>query len=297
MDDLSYRIFTQKSEADKAINSLKGILAGIQIDRNISKEEVNELNSWAKVNYMIINRKPLDELLLGIVDLTNNPDVAGDAIEDLKWLCQKYEPDNIYYGALTAELQTLQGVLHGVMADGILSDEEIMNLHKWVERNSHMATYYPFDEIRSLLLSVVSDGIIEEEERLVLMAFFNQFITIHDEPTLIRILEQIKDIKIDGHCTSEPIIDFEGKTFCVTGIISRGSRKQLYDQISLLGGIIAPGVSKTLDYLIVGDHGNPAFAFACYGRKVEKAIGLRKEGHRIQLIHEYDMLDAIEDLL
>jgi len=33
-----------------------------------------------------------------------------------------------------------------------------------------------------------------------------------------------------------------------------------------------------------------------YGRKVEKAIQLRKEGHKIILVHENDFWDAIEDL-
>ena len=31
-------------------------------------------------------------------------------------------------------------------------------------------------------------------------------------------------------------------------------------------------MTKKTDYLIVGDNGNQAWAFACYGRKVEKAL-------------------------
>lgn len=66
--------------------------------------------------------------------------------------------------------------------------------------------------------------------------------------------------------------------------------------ISDLGGIPTKTLTKKTDYLIVGDNGNQAWAFACYGRKVEKALGLRKSGHKISLIHEYDFIDAIEDL-
>jgi len=50
------------------------------------------------------------------------------------------------------------------------------------------------------------------------------------------------------------------------------------------------------DYLVLGTDGNPCWAFACYGRKVEKVIQLRKEGHKIILLHENDFWDAIKDL-
>ncbi|GMA55471.1 hypothetical protein GCM10025857_68280 [Alicyclobacillus contaminans] len=47
------------------------------------------------------------------------------------------------------------------------------------------------------------------------------------------------------------------------------------------------------DYLVVGDQGNPCWAFSCYGRKVEKAVKLRKQGRRILIIHEVDFWDAL----
>ena len=50
-----------------------------------------------------------------------------------------------------------------------------------------------------------------------------------------------------------------------------------------------------MDYLIVGADGNPCWAFACYGRKIEKAMELRKAGARIALVHESDFHDAVQD--
>ena len=54
-------------------------------------------------------------------------------------------------------------------------------------------------------------------------------------------------------------------------------------------------VSKKTNYLIVGDDGNPCWAYACYGRKVEKAINLRKEGAQIIIVHENDFWDEVEE--
>jgi NAD-dependent DNA ligase len=91
-------------------------------------------------------------------------------------------------------------------------------------------------------------------------------------------------------------VTFEGKTFCITGVLKRGNREDLQKEIIKLGGIPTDSVTRRTDYLIVGDNGNPAWAFACYGRKVEKALSMRKEGHTIMLIHEYDFADIVDDL-
>lgn len=55
-------------------------------------------------------------------------------------------------------------------------------------------------------------------------------------------------------------------------------------------------VSKSTDYLVIGAEGNPCWAYACYGRKVEAAVNLRKEGYRIILVHENDFHDAVADI-
>ncbi|MNR04315.1 DNA ligase [compost metagenome] len=220
-----------------------------------------------------------------------------ETIEDLFWLCQKYESDNYYYNAVTTDLQTLQGLCHGILSDGAITDKEIFDLNKWLTENEHLNTYYPYDEIRSLVLSIVSDGRIDEEERVVLKAYFNQFVQLQNSELQQQIKEETADVNISGLCTSEPNVDFQDKTFCITGVLKRGNRETLQDQIRRLGGIPTESVTKKTDYLIVGDNGNPAWAFSCYGRKVEKAINLRKEGHTITLIHEFDFSDIIDDLI
>lgn len=289
-------VFTSKARADKAINSLKGILLGINLDEQVNDKEINELKKWAENHRSLINRNPFKEFMTIIDETVSNNIPATETIEDLFWLCQKYENDNYYYNAVTTDLQTLQGICHGILADGIINEKEVRDLEKWLEQNTHLSTYYPYDEIRSLMLSIVSDGIIEEEEILILKAYLNQFVNIENKEIAKQIDQETADINISGHCTSDPNIDFDGKTFCVTGVLKSGNRSELENLISDLGGISTKTVTKKTDYLIVGDNGNPAWAFACYGRKVEKALEMRKGGHQICLVHEFDFMDAVEDL-
>jgi|18_taG_2_1085343.scaffolds.fasta_scaffold02580_3 hypothetical protein len=296
LNQLELGVITSKARADKAINSLKGILLGINLDNEVNTPEVNELKQWAENHRALINRNPFKEFMTIIEETVSNNIPATETIEDLFWLCQKYETDNYYYKALTTDLQTLQGICHGILADGIINEKEVRDLEGWLEQNSHLSTYYPYDEIRSLILSIVSDGIIEEEEILVLKAYLNQFVNIENLEIAKQIDAETADINISGHCTSDPNIDFDGKTFCVTGVLKSGARAELENLISDLGGIPTKSVNKKTDYLIVGDNGNQSWAFACYGRKVEKALEMRKAGHQICLVHEYDLMDAIEDM-
>lgn len=296
LNEKELNIITSRARADKAISSLKGILIGINLDKKVNKEEINELQKWASSHKGLINRNPFKEFMTIIEETVSNNIPVTETIEDLFWLCQKYENDNFYYNGVTSDLQILHGICHGILADGVIDQKEIYELQKWLEENTHLSTYYPYDEIRSLILSIVSDGKVEEEEKLVLKAYLNQFVNLEDKNVEKKINRETNDINISGHCTSNPEIELDGKTFCITGVLKSGNRASLEKTILDWGGIPTKTLTKKTDYLIVGDNGNQAWAFACYGRKVEKALSLRKNGHQISLIHEFDFIDAIEDL-
>lgn len=296
LNEETLKVYTAKSQADKAINSLKGILLGINLDGEVHPKEVNELQKWAIAHNDLISRNPFNEFMTVIEETVNNRLPAKETIEDLFWLCQKYESDNYYYNAVTADLQILQGICHGILSDGVVKEKEVFDLKNWLEEHQHLNTHYPYDELRSLILSIVSDKKVDEEEKIVLKAYFNQFVQLYDTEVKKQIEFETADINISGLCTSEPDVIFHGKTFCITGVLKRGSRYDLQRDIEALGGIPTNSVTRKTDYLIVGDNGNPAWVFSCYGRKVEKAIGLRKEGHAIMLIHEFDFSDIVDDL-
>jgi NAD-dependent DNA ligase len=297
IDEHSLKIYTAKAQADKAISSLKGILLGINLDETVNEREINELKKWVSSHNELIKRNPFNEFMIIIENTISNNIPPKETIEDLYWLCQKYETDNIYYNTVTSDLQVLQGICHGILSDGNINEKEVFDLSKWLEENVHLSTYYPYDELRSIILSILADGKVDEEEKIVLKAYFKQFVSLKDNETNEQIKNETSDIHISALCTSEPDVIFEKKTFCITGVLKRGNREDLQNDIIKLGGILTESVSKKTDYLIIGDNGNPAWAFSCYGRKVEKALTMRKEGHTIMLIHEFDFADIVDDLI
>ena len=256
MNKNELQVVTAKARADKAISTLKGILIGIKSDDKVNQTEVDELKKWAINHRDLINRNPFKEFMTIIEETISDNIPATETVEDLYWLCQKYENDNFYYNTVTSDLQILQGICHGILADGVIEDKEVHQLETWLEQNTHLNTYYPYDEIRSLILSIVSDGKIEEEELLVLKAYLNQFVNLENKSIEHQLNRETQDINISGHCTSNPDIDIDGKTFCVTGVLKSGNRASLEKQISDLGGIPTKTLTKKTDYLIVGDNGN-----------------------------------------
>ena len=87
---------------------------------------------------------------------------------------------------------------------------------------------------------------------------------------------------------------FYGKTFVFTGKSEKAPRKSIEEHISVREGKLSENVDAS-HYLVVGNGGNRAWAFACYGRKVERAMQLRQQGEGIVIVNEVDFWDAVTD--
>ena len=58
-----YRKFTAPAELHKAVNTLRGLVAGITTDHTVSDDEINELSNWCLVNSNFSSRHPFSELI------------------------------------------------------------------------------------------------------------------------------------------------------------------------------------------------------------------------------------------
>jgi hypothetical protein len=290
-----YRQFTTPAELHKAINTLRGIVAGITTDMHASQSEVEELINWCTLHSHLRNKNPFNELLPVIESVYADGIVTDEEAADILWLCNNFIDDAGYYDVITSSIQFLSGLLHGIMADGIITDQEIKSLSRWVDANRFLQGCYPFDEIESLLISVLSDGVIDESERDTLKAFFSNFIDITMSYNLSdKELSSLREkYSVSGICAVDPVIDFIGKEFCFTGKSERGTRADIQEIVEARNGIFRDSVNNTTDYLVVGSGGNPCWAYACYGRKIEKAVQFRKAGKRLIIVHENDFWDAV----
>lgn len=283
-----YFKFTIKSRIDKSINTLLGLLLGIAADRTVSEREMKLLNDWVEENSGSAQRHPYNEIVSKVTAALSDGIFSEGEQEDLVWFCNQWQ-SNTYYDTITSDIQQLQGILGAVAVDGVITEAEAEKIMDWVSDHDDLRTCYPYDEVDSLLTDVLKDKWIDPHEQKKLLDFFSSFL-----PQSINLQSQISTIKtMSGICAVAPEIIFDGHAFCFTGESSRASREEMKTIALTRGARVVGDVSPRVHYLVVGSNGNPCWAYACYGRKIEKTMQLRQSGSQIVIVHESDFFDAI----
>lgn len=285
--------FSSKARLDKAINGLLGIVEGISLDGNINAREIEFLNGWLDAHAEVQGRHPYNELIPLVNASVEDGCLTDEERLDIHWLCERLRSTD-FADSTAADLQRLHAILGGIVADSDVNEAELRELAVWLQVHEHLKTCWPYDEIDTLVTDVLRDGRIDADEHQKLKVHFSEFVHKRDDRTITS--PAVKDVQlIVGLCAVCPEISFRGTTFCFTGLSVKYSRQEFLSLVSKRGGRGVTAVSPKVDYLVVGAEGNPCWMYACYGRKVEKAIELRKAGNRIQIVHENDFHDALSD--
>ena len=299
-DHESYRHFTQRQRVDKAVQTFYGLVRGITIDGELNAEEVAELLNWTREYSELLGRAPFTELKQKLDEILADGQIDPEEQEDLLWVCRNLSPENDYYDAVTHDIQQLHGIMHGIMADGRVTLDEAKGLQDWIDEHADLKGTYPYDELDSLLTTILKDGLIDDQEQQLLRSFFEDFIEYSFAKKVRAEGQRVKgglskSFTLPGICSMCPEIAFDGRVFAFTGTSTKATRKQIVDQITGLGAGFSLNVTSQTHYLVVGAGGNPCWAFSCYGRKVEKAVDSRKSGNPILIVHESDFWDAVAD--
>lgn len=299
-DHNPYRHFTTRQRADKAAQTLQGMIHGITIDGELNSEEVAELMNWGREYADLLGKAPFNELKEKLDEILADGRIDPEEQEDLLWVCRNLSPESDYYDAVTHDIQQLHGIMHGIMADGRVTMEEAAGLQGWLDDHTDLKGTYPYDELDSLLTVILKDKQIDEQEQQVLRSFFEDFIEYSFAKKMRAESQRVKaglpkSFTLPGICAMCPEVEFDGRVFTFTGTSTKATRQQIVDQITGLGAAFSPNVTSQTHYLVVGAGGNPCWAFSCYGRKVEKAVNFRKSGGTILIVHESDFWDAVAD--
>jgi len=292
-----YAHYMRRANFEKALNTLIGIIKGVKADRVINENEISELQNWCLLQREFREKHPFNEIIPLVERSIADGVLTQDEIDDILFVCNAFLRTNFspYYDVITSGIATLHGILHGILSDNVINAEELMELRGWMQDHYYLESVYPYDEVYSLIHKVLQDGHVDEEEQKLLKAFFGDFVDTQASVNINKSeIEQLKrEIAISGICALGPNIEIPDRTFCFTGESSRATRAEMEKIVLSRGGQVSKSVTKNTDFLIVGDNGNPCWAFSCYGRKIEQAIGYRKKGARIIIAHEVDFWDAV----
>lgn len=173
------------------------------------------------------------------------------------------------YSDKTKEMQKLQLLVSAIMKDSDISDGEINELRAWLEAHSELKGFYPFDKIFEVVEGIMLDGVMDAEEKELLLGILDAFIN-----------PQTQNVEID----------FNGKLVCLSGDFNYGSKSKVEEWLCAKGAQIAKSVTGKLDVLILGEAGSAAWKYGNYGSKYEKACQLNEKGKKIVIVKEGDVI-------
>lgn len=278
----------------QTFGTLQGLIDGISADNKILPKEVEALRHWVKTHDHISNRPPFAEIIDTIkVALADNK-ITDSELKDIRYVCQKVMSTFSPSKSNANQIQKLHGVASGIAADGDLNPFEWTYLKNWITENSQLKGSWPFDEIEALTNKHMSADLLSNAEKEVILHYFNDFCGFNGNPAITHPLSE-PGIAITGICAFYPDIIIPEKTFCLTGTSKKHPRNKIIEKLLLSGGRYKEDISKQVDYLIVCSEGSSMWTYSCYGRKVEDAVNLRKQGHSILIVHEFDLWDAFEE--
>jgi hypothetical protein len=175
----------------------------------------------------------------------------------------------------------LLGLAKGLLADGVVTDNEAALLRDWVDRHPDAYDVWPISALYQRLNRAFADGVIDEAERLDLAELLESL--VGGEAGVIAGADAATELPIDRPA---PTIIWRASVFVFTGKFAFGPRKDCERQVRNLGGECEPGVTQRTNYLVVGTFGSRDWVHTSFGRKIEKAVSYRQAGQRLAVLSE-----------
>lgn len=190
---------------------------------------------------------------------------------------------------ITKGLNTLMGIVSGIVCDGQLHEAEISFLSVWMEENQNLSTTYPASVIYRRVREVLMDGVITLEEKEYLLKEMTILSGTDYSNTGSALPEHISNIFDD-----DPHIIIPNNVFIFTGEFIYGTRAACNKAVESRGGIAGSSVTKSTNYLVVGSMVSPDWIVANFGLKIQKAAEMMLSGeYEIAVVREQDWAMAL----
>lgn len=189
---------------------------------------------------------------------------------------------------LERDISELLGLAKGMLADGVVSDAEIVLLHEWMLTHPEPVSHWPCDRIATRLQAVLADGIVDPEEQadladlLAKLVGGNAGILADDNAATALPLDR-----------PAPKLVFAQREYVLTGKFAYGTRTACERLVQDRGGSCEAGVTMHTDYLVIGTFGSRDWVHTSYGRKIEKAVDYRNRGAPVSIVCEQHWAAAL----
>ncbi|HOV98212.1 MAG TPA: BRCT domain-containing protein [Bacteroidota bacterium] len=269
--------FNWRRNRNKIASSLIGILSGLTVDNELSDTEIFFLQNW--LDNQDVKRGDLYDIYEEINIILQDGIITSEEREGLILMlndCIEYSPRII---DTDSSINEFIGFLKGITGDNEISQEEFSKLRDYLSKYNHILNKWPFDLLYQAINDILHDNNISKSELMELCSLIQQVTGTS--------FTKYGDA-IGGATTmfDAPVPTFSEKNVCLTGQFISGTRSAIKKQIESLGAILQENVTLKTDILIIGTLSSRDWIHTSTGRKIEKAIELKKSGHDLIITNE-----------
>ncbi len=278
--------FSFSKEKRRALNGLRGILAGVVADQKLNEKEFLFLDAWLQSQQFLADDDEVKHILASVGEFLSDGAVSPDELQQMRDMINNFlvRTEEEQQGNVD-KINELMGFLTGVASDGVLNDSEVEALSNWLTTNHSVRAIWPASVIVERLDIILEDGIISEEEREDLLQTMRRVTSSAVNPTGIS-YEASTEVWED----ETDHIDFAERVFCLTGDFVSGDRSAVETMLKLKGAQLSPNVNKSVNYLVIGTLASRDWLYTPHGRKIEKALLLKRQAINVTVITERTLL-------
>lgn len=177
------------------------------------------------------------------------------------------------------DIDQLLGICEFALQDGHIDQSEAKAILDWLNNHRACLNTWPASVLYDRLREMLEDGILDAEEQGELLSLVMNIARPRDQAGLI----VPSALPIDSPA---PDVEFASRSFCFTGVFDFGKRTDCQEAVTLRNGIPAAGITKKLDYLVIGNIGSEVWKHTSFGNKIAKAVDYRDSGYPLAILSE-----------
>lgn len=185
------------------------------------------------------------------------------------------------------QINELIGLAHGIIADGQVNQAEAEYLQKWLVANKDVQENPVIANLLVRVNDMLADNKLDNEESAALFETLKKFSGGDFE--LGEILKSTS-LPLD---MPPPEVVCGGRNFCFTGTFAFGSRPDCENAVKCRGAKTG-SLTNSTDYLVIGIYATGSWAHSSFGRKIEKAVEMKRSGIPVAIIGEAHWNKALE---
>ncbi len=183
-------------------------------------------------------------------------------------------------GIQDRQVDTLIGLSKGLIADQKIDQAEAEFLMSWLAQNRQVSENPVICNLLDKVAVMLEDGVLDADESSELLRLLQ---SMAGDQSVIGELAKTSSLPVNDPL---PSISFDATSFLFTGTCAYGTRRACQAVIESLGALNAKGVTKSLNYLVLGTYVTDSWAHEAFGRKIEKAMQYRDNGLPIAIVTE-----------